>query len=252
MSGWFRTRLPGRRSPEPTPSVTLPALTFRSVERTLALFIAGLTDGALVATESVEAAERGSYTDGRTVYLPPQVAHAATRGENLALYRATIGHAAAQIFYGTLVADGGLEPLRAAPDVVLANAIFDVVEGARLAGRLTGDFPGIGRDLAALGAAALPERPPLAHLRGRGQALEAIVRHTLDGNSDATEGLRSRQGEQLRRMLADLPANGSWGTLERRDSVDLTRTLYERIAAFGEGAAPSLPPGRSRIRLDRI
>src|SRR5207237_197631 len=79
-----------------------------------------------------------------------------------------------------------------------------------------------------------------------------IIRRTLDGETDPADGLRSRQGEQLRRLLADLPANGGWSTLERRDSVDLTRALYERIAALGEGAAPPLPPGRSRIRLDRI
>src|SRR4051812_31374162 len=101
MSGWFRARLPARRAPEVAPAAANPPLTFRSVERTLALFVAGLTDGALVATESLEAAERGSYTDGRTVYLPPQVTHGATRGENLTVYRATIGHAAAQLFYGT-------------------------------------------------------------------------------------------------------------------------------------------------------
>jgi nitric oxide reductase NorD protein len=249
-TGWFGWRKrEASAAPQETPR---PALTFRAVERTLALFVAGLTDGALVATESGEAAERGPYTDGRTIYLPPQVAHGATRAENLTVYRATIGHAAAQVFYGTLAADGGLEPLRAAPDASLAHAIFDIVEGTRLAARLSGDFPGIGRDLAGLGAAALPDRPPLANFRGRGQALEAIVRRTLDADADPGEGLRSRQGEQLRRVLADLPANGGWGALERRDSVDLTRALYERIAALGEGAAPPLPPGRSRIRLDRI
>ncbi|MFN8516380.1 MAG: hypothetical protein U0841_28120 [Chloroflexia bacterium] len=46
MSGWFRTRLPVRRAPEAAPTCTNPPLTFRSVERTLALFVAGLTDGA--------------------------------------------------------------------------------------------------------------------------------------------------------------------------------------------------------------
>lgn len=252
MSGWFRARLPGRRAPEGVATPAYPPLTFRSVERTLALFIAGLTDGALVAAESGEAAERGPYTDGRTVYLPPQVAHAATRAENLAVYRATIAHAAAQRFYGTLVADGGLEPLRAAPNVALAQAIFDLVEGARLAARLADDFPGLGRDLAALGATTLPTRPPLASLRGRGQALEAILRRTLGAEADDLAGVRSRQGEQVRRLLANLPTPGGWAGLERRDSVDLTHALYERIAGLGEGAAPDLPPGRSHIRLDRI
>ena len=255
MTGWFRTRLPARRAPEAETSAAHPPLTFRSVERTLALFVAGLTDGALVAIESLEAAERGPYTDGRTIYLPPQVAHAATRAENLTVYRATIAHAAAQVFYGTLAidaTDGGLEPLRAAPDVALTNAIFDLIEGTRLAARLAGDFPGIGRDLAALGSAALPARPPLASLRGRGQALEAILRQSLTDNPAELATLRSRQGEQLRQTLAVLPANGGWAGLERRDSIDLTRALYERLAKLGEGAATALPPGRSRIRLDRI
>ncbi len=252
MTGWFRGRLPARRVPEAEAIAANPPLTFRAVERTLALFVAGLTDGALVATESLEALERGPYTDGRTIYLPPQIAHAATRAENLVVYRATIAHAAAQVFYGTLTIDGGLEPLRVAPDVALTNAIFELIEGTRLAARLADDFPGIGRDLALLGTAALPNRPALATLRGRGQALEAILRQTLADDPADLAALRSRHGEQLRQTLAVLPANGDWAGLERRDSIDLTRALYERLTKLGEGAATALPPGRSRIRLDRI
>ena len=138
----------------PIAKVDHPPLTLREAERTLALFVAGLTDGALTIKGNAEATGSGAYTDGRTIFLPDRIAHAPTRAENLRVYKATIAHTAAQRLYGTL--EGAtLTTSPATPDLALLGALFEPVEDARLAARLAGDFPGIGRDLATLGNAEL-------------------------------------------------------------------------------------------------
>lgn len=246
----FAPRLWGRE--RPTEAAGYPPLALRAVERTLALFVAGLTDGALVIVDSPEATQHGAYTDGRTIYLPGQVAHFASRAENLTVYKTLIAHAAAQLRYRTLAQDGGLDRLRATQDADLAAALFEIVEGARLSARLAGDFPGIGRDLALLGAAALAGRPALAALHGREQALEALARHALAPEADPLAALRPRHAAPLRDLLAGLPATNEWPALERGDTIDLARALAERLARVGPGATPRPPLGRSRIRLDRI
>ncbi|MFN8516381.1 MAG: hypothetical protein U0841_28125 [Chloroflexia bacterium] len=153
-------------------------------------------------SRNLEAAERlEAYTDGRTLYLPPQVArsdHARREPDRLPRDHRPRGGA---VFYGTLAADGGLEPLRAAPDVALANAIFDVVERTprRAAG---GRFPRHrARPPTGLGAAALQDarRSPLP---GRGQALKRSSAAHARWRGRPHRGLRSRQGEQVRRLLA--------------------------------------------------
>src|SRR5689334_7848583 len=104
--GGLRARFGGGRATAVEVPVGHPPLALRAVERTLALFVAGLTDGALVVAESVEATGRGAYTDGRTIYLPERVAHTPTRAGNLGLYKTLIAHASAQLRYGTLAQDG--------------------------------------------------------------------------------------------------------------------------------------------------
>lgn len=251
LGGW-RARFGGGRAAVAEVPVGHPPLTLRSAERTLSLFVAGLTDGALVVVESAEATGRGTYTDGRTIYLPEQVAHAPTRAGNLGVYKTLIAHASAQLRYGTLAQDGGLDRLRGAADHELLVALFDIVEGARLAGRLTADFPGVGRDLGVLGQEGLAGRPALAGLRGRGQALEALLRQTVGAGDEALDGLRGRAAEGLRGLLSGLPPADAWGGLTRAETIDLARMLYERVVGLGQGALPLPLLGRSRIRLDRV
>ena len=250
--GNWRARFGGGRAQATETPAANPPLPFRAVERTLALYVAGLSDGALIVAGSVEAIGRGAYTDGRTIYLPEQIAHAPTRAGNLSVYKTLIAHAAAQLRYGTLAQDGGLDRLRGATDHDLMAAIFDIVEGARLAGSLGRDFPGIGRDLATLGLDGLAERPAPAGLRGRGQALEALLRRTIGAEEGLFEGLRGRAAEGLRGVLGGVPPAAAWEGLARADSIDLTRALYERVVGLGQGTLPGPLLGRSRIRLDRL
>lgn len=251
--GNWRSRFGGDRARVVEPVVAPPPpLGFREAERTLTLFVAGLTDGALTVTGSAEATGRGAYTDGRTVFLPELLAHAPTRAGNLLVYKALIAHASAQVRYGTLALDGDLERLDVAQDRESLAALFELVEGARLTARLATDFPGIDRDMAALGRAGLIGRPLPAALRGRAQAFEAIQRQPLDDDEAILAGVRGRTLDTLRQVLAALPPANGWGELDRAASIALARQLHARVAALGREPLPGLLPGRSRIRLDRV
>ncbi|MDP9370992.1 MAG: hypothetical protein M3Q65_00745, partial [Chloroflexota bacterium] len=268
---WLGRLRGGHRAP--VPAAANPPLTLPAVERVLALYTTGLTDGALTIASHAEAAEGGAFTDGRTIFLPERLDRYEGRASNLRLYKALIAHAAAQVLYGTLDGDGGLDPLGTAPEPALATALFDLVEGTRLSARLGTEFPGIGRDLAALAADAREERPPLARLRGRAQLHEALLRHLLatpaPPNDDAAPrpetGLPQRAAERYRELLAILPPTGEWVTLGRAESVGLALALARGLADLRPEPLPSLRPGpaqgrllppppfgRSRIRLDRL
>ncbi len=249
MSGRWLGRFGGGRRAAEVPAGP-PPLTLRAAERSLALFAAGVSDGLLTIAEGADAA---AYTDGRTIFLPASLVHAPTREGNLRLYRAQIAHAGAQLRYGTLAQDGGLDRLRAAGgDPALVAALFDIIEGARLVAWLTGDFPGSGRDLAELAQAGLPARTPPAALRGRSQALEVVARATVGAGEAALEGMRGRAAGELRALLPTLPGADDWATLDRAGSIALARTLAARLGAHGAGAVPHPLLGRSAIRLDRV
>ncbi len=217
----------------------------------LALYTAGLTDGALVIAERAEA-ERGAYTDGRTIFLPDQVARYPTRAGNLLLYKVTIAHAAGQVRYGSLADEAGIGRLGAAPDAPLASELFTILEGARLAARLAADFPGLGRDLAALTADGLAERPALDGLRGRAQLLEALQRQFAGRGGEVASALPSRAAGRYAGLRAILPGADEWHGLTGADSVGLALRLYERLADLPDTGTPPLLPGRSRVRPDRV
>lgn len=255
--GW-RERLGLGPAPAPAPVVAYPPLALRSVERILALYVAGLTDGALVVAEAGEATREGAFTDGQTIFLPGQLVRYPTRAANLRLYKVLIAHTAAQLLHGTLEGDarGETGRLRAAPEPELAARLFDIVEGARLAARLAAGFPGLGRDLAALVPDALAERPASKGLPPRAQLVEALAHRSLTTEPDGgAEALPARWRGRRADALALLPAaagGADWGGRTLAESVALALDLYAILAEVP--AAPLGPPllGRGRVRLDRL
>lgn len=243
---WLQRRAPRRpelpAAPAPTP------LALRDVERTLTLFVAGLTERQLTITGSAEATTSGAYTDGRTIFLPQQLQHAATRADNLRIYKLLIAHAAAQHRYGTLTPDN-LAALK--DDYAMLAPLLEIIEGARLAAHLARDFPGLGREQATLLVPHLPQRPAPATLRGRTQMLEILLRATV-GDETALMGLRGRTLQQVQALNALLPAATAWEHLTWVDSIALIRTLHARLDGPGTGPAPTPLLGRSRLRLDRV
>jgi nitric oxide reductase NorD protein len=246
---WTARLHPSTRQPDAAPGH--PPLAFQAVERVLALFVAGFTAGALTVRESARAAE-GAYTDGQTIFVPPQYAAYPTPAGNLLVYKCTVAHAAAQVRYGTLATTADYAALREAVDPALAADLFTLVEGARLTALLATEFPGLGRDLARLGRAAVLEQPPLTTLRGRALVFAALEQHLLAPSSASAAPLGDRPAATVRDVLAPLPAPVAWAGLTRQASVALTLALAARIAPLGAGPTLAPLPGRSRIRLDQF
>ncbi|HET9016686.1 MAG TPA: VWA domain-containing protein [Thermomicrobiaceae bacterium] len=153
MPGWLSRLLPTRADAETSRPATA-VLPFTEVEGALALYVTALSGGTL-RVNSAAGAARGSYADGRTIFLPPQVDLFADPAGARRLYRVTAAWKVLQ------VQAGGLElgPLVAAEPPGAALALYEVLHGEWLDRRLVARWPGLAADLALLRADALARRP---------------------------------------------------------------------------------------------
>ncbi len=118
-----------------------------------------------------------AYTDTETLYLPEVISRFASAEENFRLYKATVVHLWAQVWFGTW--RGGLtETLARYPDPGRAAAVFHALERLRLDACIERELPGAARMMRALRAAEgeppLPEAwaPTAARLRGAEAGVE--------------------------------------------------------------------------------
>ena len=179
------------------------------VKRTLALY-ARAHCGEDVQVRALAVGQK-AFTDGRHVFLPSVVDHFGDERDFL-VYRVMTARNAGYIEFGTLdlsldrVPWGGDAPpdwggahtggdgrwperregelelermLRGFPNPALARDLLTVLENARIEAALRREYPGIGRDLDALGQAWRPDRPDFAGLAPAEQVVEAVARATL-------------------------------------------------------------------------
>ena len=191
------------RDAEGTLQVGLP---LEQVRRTLTLY-ARAHCGEDVQVRALRAGQR-AFTDGRHVFLPPVVDHFGDERDFL-VYRVLTARNAGYIEFGTLdltldaVPWGGSAPpdwggaytggqggwperregelelermLRGFPNPALARDLLTVLENARIEASLRREYPGIARDLDALGQAWGPRRPDLAGLKPPELVVEAVAR----------------------------------------------------------------------------
>ena len=247
MPSWLSRLLPARGDVETaaSPRTTLP---FTEIEGALALYVTALSGGTLRVNATAGAA-RGSYSDGRTIFLPPEVDLFADPAGARRLYRMTAAWKVLQ------VRSGGLElghlPGSERPGAALA--LYEVLHGEWLDRRLVALWPGLAADLAGLRADALSRRLPqdpgadplpeallraLLALPLDGAVIEADLRGipTIDGLDGAERVVRS-VGAAL--LAEDLEAS-------RRLALELAP-----LAPAGNGADPGPAVHyRGRIRPD--
>ncbi len=164
-------------------------LSLETVQRTLSLY-ARAHCGEDVQVRALAAGQK-AFTDGRHVFLPRVVDHFGDDRDFL-VYRVLTARNAGYIEFGTLdlrlenVRWGGDNPpdfgsayaggqagwpdkrdgelelermIRGFPNPALARDLFSILENSRVEAALRREYPGIARDLDALGQAWRPERP---------------------------------------------------------------------------------------------
>lgn len=114
---------------------------FEDVAPVLGGFLRGLSGRALKLEKS-----EASWTDSECVYLPTITARFAAQSDNFTLAKGQVALRWAETRFGSLRPD--LVALFADyPDPAHAARQFHALEGLRLSARLSGEFPGLGRDL---------------------------------------------------------------------------------------------------------
>lgn len=143
MQRWLR-RLRPRSDAAATPVVATPTATlpFSEVEGVLALYTTALSQGTLRVRTSPSAG-RGSYCDGRTIFLPPSLDLFADTAHAQRLYRVMVAWKVAQFRSGCLEA----EELLVAEHPGAALALYEVLAGEWVDRHLVQLWPGLTADL---------------------------------------------------------------------------------------------------------
>jgi nitric oxide reductase NorD protein len=245
MPRWLNRLLPVRSDQTKTteaPSVPLP---FSAVEGSLALYVTALSGGKLRITTSA-GANNGSYSDGRTIYVPAEVNGFADEAGARRLYRIMAAWKVLQVERGGL--DIGRLIAGENPGPVLT--LYETLHGEWLDRALAQHWPGLEHDLAQLRAdelqrrsAANPDEPHLA---------ERLLRHLLAQPLDRPPDER----EIAETTGIDLP--GLEDALADDDITRVRDLAIERAASIvsltpsDSTAAPPAVQYRGRIRYDLI
>jgi hypothetical protein len=139
---WFRRfSVPGRKAPrktEPNPG----RLAFNEVESTLALYVKALSDDKLKLMSNT-LARQGAYSDGRTVFVPPEVDLFSDRQQAKLFYRVTSAWKVLQVRSGSI-------DLERVPDPAIDRdtfMLYEILSGEWLDREMVAIWPGLAPNL---------------------------------------------------------------------------------------------------------
>ncbi|ADH85930.1 nitric oxide reductase activation protein NorD [Desulfurivibrio alkaliphilus] len=174
-----------------------------------------------------------SWTDGETIFLPPEISLFKQSGANFTAYKLLASFQWGLLRFGTLEGALALRPELAAelarrygrqsadqepfpgdfyalfPAPGLAADLFMLLETHRVLSCLQAELPGLMRDSQPVCRRLQNRRPPPVALRGRARLLESWSRWVLTG--DAGPGLRPGEKELYHRGLGLLARVGQAG-----------------------------------------
>ncbi|MDI3341758.1 MAG: hypothetical protein QJR03_14630 [Sphaerobacter sp.] len=232
MQRWLRRLRPGGAATPAAPATpATTALAFTEVEGVLALYVTALSGGALRVMANAGAA-RGAYTDGRTIFLPPQIDLFPDPADARRLYRVMTAWGVLQATTGYLNAAAGA--LVDHPGAALA--LYEALAGEWLDRRLVATWPGLAADLTRLRADALARRDgveamtlPEALLRA---LLTAPLARPLDAAALVEAAARAGLDAATAARLAAVP-----------EALAAPDPAACRALALGLARAVSSPPG---------
>ena len=164
--------------------------------------------------------------DARTIYLPGSISLFDNSEDNFAFYKVSIFHQIGFVEFGCFSGiNDVLLQLESYRDERLAQALFRIVEDARIDWQLETRYPGLVPQLRRLKGLALADRkPPLTR---RVRLLEVLVRTGLDGEMPGEADPEWQEVEErLRLLMLGLSVPGA--SLD--DTLIVVSACYELIA----------------------
>jgi nitric oxide reductase NorD protein len=249
---WFRKiAAPGRRTPRDAGPNT-PSLSFSEVESTLSLYVKALSEDKLKLMSS-SLARQGAYSDGRTVFVPPEVNLFTDLKQAKLFYRMTSAWKVLQVRSGSI-------DLETVPDPVENREVFmlyEILSGEWIDRAMVSTWPGLASNLEMLRKDALRRRVTESSRNGNGveSLLQALLKLPLE---------RLPRESDLSAAAADIPStNGvlldmlrATGDMLQADRPDESLKLAEEFAGQNgtraEATLPSAVHYRGRIRPDLL
>lgn len=227
-----------------------PDFTFIEAEGSLALYAAALSEGKL-RLNGTAGAQRGSYSDGRTIFLPSSIPGDPDLARRR--YRMMIAWNVLSVRSGALDPEL-IEALLATDQPGTALALYDLLHGESIDRRIAHTWLGLRDDLTSLRAAALERRsgddvraePGIEPLR------RLLLAQPLHGSDLALEqdGALPWLNEELARGLTQFLTDGL-----PQDCLELTRQLTEHLGSAGpqhSDQRAALIDYRGHLRVDLL
>ncbi len=201
---------------------------------------------------AVKAGQGRAFTDGHHVFLP-EVVDQYGDARDFGVYRVMTAMGAAYLEFGTFdlslmnipgtwpdvrEGEGELERFfRAFPNKSLARDLFGIVEDARVEARMRAEYPGVARDLDALGSPFRGDRPEPNGPAAR--AVEALARRSWGISPLAVDAVTALALSPLTEMLPNIVS---------ADVHDVARSVaraYPAVDALMRRAEDGPPPESS-------
>jgi nitric oxide reductase NorD protein len=252
MRTWLKRFGLGANQRRGRDNADLARLTFPQVESALVLYVKALSDSRLRVMSS-GLARQGSYSDGRTIFVPPEIDIFPSEIEARRLYRVMSAWKVLQVKTGALSLDRLPDP-KSDQEALL---LYEVISGEWLDRTMASTWPGLATDLAALRSDALRRRAGRDANRGHGaeSLLRALLTLPLDRPLREADLVRVGDAvpEPDRVLLDMVRATRDLLHADRPDdSLRLATEFARQNGASSNGTPPPAVHYRGRIRPDML
>jgi hypothetical protein len=249
---WFR-KLPSLKQKPKEPEQPVARVMFADVESTLALYVKALSDNRLKVMSST-LAKQGAYSDGRTIFVPPEVDLFPDSKQGRLFYRVTSAWKVMQVASGTLNLERVPDPTEHRERFIY----YEVLSGEWVDRTLIALWPGLAPNIELMRRDALIRRQQIGTRNGHGNIeplIQSLLRLPLD---------RQIREADIREIAAEHPqGNGelrdmlvATGDLLHTDEPELCLKLAREFSSgngsIGESALPFAVHFRGRIRPDLL
>lgn len=250
---WFRKLNPAQRRKSNEPEQPVFSLPFADVESTLALYVKALSDSRLKVMSNT-LARQGSYTDGRTVFVPPEIDLFPDTKQARLFYRVTSAWKVMQVRSGMLDLDRVPDPTEDRERFMY----YEVLSGEWVDRTLIANWPGLAPHIRMMRQDALQRRLQNGSRNGHGN-LEALIQGLLrlpldrpprDIDIQEITAEHPKSNGELRDML--LATGHMLDTDEPDQCLKLAGQFSSGNGTNDESAVPATVHFRGRIRPDLL